>query len=178
MARSGDSFRRVSAAPPITTERLLLRPLVEADVDELVALHADAESRRFLGALDRDEALRRVRDSEREWRERGHGRAAIVHRESGRFLGRSGLKHITHFDEVEIAWALHRDVWGQGYATEAARAWIEWGFASLDAPYFTAMIEPQNERSFAVAARLGMTRLRDDVIIGRDIVVFAAQRSG
>jgi RimJ/RimL family protein N-acetyltransferase len=168
----------VTAAPPITTERLLLRPLVESDVDELVALHEDADSRRFLGALDRDEAIRRVCDSEREWRERGHGRAAIVHRESGRFLGRSGLKHITHFDEVEIAWALHRDARGQGFATEAARAWIDWGFACLDAPYFTAMIEPQNERSFAVATRLGMTRLRDDVIVGRDIVVYAVQRSG
>ena len=168
----------MTAVPAIVTERLLLRPLIESDVDELVALHEDAESRRFLGALDREEALRRVRVSEHEWRERGHGRAAIVDRESGRFLGRSGLKYIALFDEVEIAWALHRDVWGQGYATEAARAWIDWGFAALDAPYFTAMIEPQNERSLAVATRLGMTRLRDDVIIGRDIVVFAVERSG
>ena len=159
----------------IETERLTLRPLVVADVEEVVAVQADPEIERFLGPLDRDEALKRLHENDREWRELGYGRMAILDRASGRFLGRAGLKYWPQFEETEAGWTLRKDAWGHGYATEAARASIEWGFASFDVPYITAMIEPPNTRSLAVAARLGMSRLREDVLLGRNVTVFAVE---
>jgi Acetyltransferase (GNAT) domain len=79
-----------------------------------------------------------------------------------RFLGRARLKYWPQFEETEVGWAFRRDAWGHGYATEAARACLEWGFGSLDVPYLTAMIHPDNEASIQLARRLGMSPLRED----------------
>jgi RimJ/RimL family protein N-acetyltransferase len=160
----------------LETRRLLLRPISMADLDEFAALHADPEVTRFIFSFDRPESEERLRKDEREWRERGHGLLAMLDRESGRFLGRTGLKHWTEFDETEVGWVLRRDAWGHGYATEAARACLEWGFSELEVPYLTAMISPGNDRSIRVAERLGMTPLRDDVVFGQPVVVHSTDR--
>lgn len=160
----------------IETERLLLRPMGAGDLDEFVALHADPEVTRFIRPLDRGEAAERLRRDEREWSERGHGLFAVLDRAGGDFLGRCGLKFWPQFDETELGWALRRDAWGHGYATEAGRACVEWGFAELDVPYLTAMIAAGNLRSIRVAERLGFTHLRDDVLLGEPVVVHALSR--
>lgn len=144
----------------IETDRLLLRRIRRDDLDELVAIHAEPEVTRFWGPCDRLKVIEWMRLDQREWRERGHGRLAIVERATGRFLGRTGLKYFAQFRETEIGWLLRPDVWGHGFATEAARACVGWGFGNLDLPYVTAMIGPDNLRSIRVAERLGMTPLR------------------
>ncbi len=160
----------------IETERLRLRPIELGDLDDLVALHADPEVTRFIRPLDRDAAEERIRRDEGEWVERGHGLLAMLDRESGAFLGRCGLKDWPQFGETELGWALRRDAWGLGYATEAGRACVEWGFAKLDVPYLTAMINPGNVRSVRVAERLGLTPMRDDVLLGDPVVVYGLER--
>jgi RimJ/RimL family protein N-acetyltransferase len=110
----------------IETERLRLRPLRMDDLDDVVAPHAMPEVSRFMRPLPRDQAVDRLDSCEREWQHRGHGLLAILSRESGRFLGRAGLKYWPQFDEIEIGWVLNPAVWGQGYATEAAHAWADW----------------------------------------------------
>jgi RimJ/RimL family protein N-acetyltransferase len=160
----------------IETERLLLRPLRLADIDEFTALHDDPEATRFIRRLERREAEERLRLVEREWQERGHGMFAVLDRASGHFLGRAGLKYWPQFEETEVGWVLRRDAWGQGYATEAARACRDWGFASLDVPYLTAMIHPENDASIRLARRLGMAPLRSDVLLGDAVVVFSLNR--
>jgi RimJ/RimL family protein N-acetyltransferase len=161
---------------PIETARLLLRPIEPADLDALTALHADPEVTRFIRPLSRSAARARIQLAEREWEERGYGLVAVLDRESGEFLGRAGLKHWPEFDETELGWALRRDAWGNGYATEAARACLEWGFAEFDMPYLTAMISPDNTRSVRVAERLGLAPMRDDVLLGDPVVVYGLRR--
>jgi RimJ/RimL family protein N-acetyltransferase len=153
-------------SPQIETERLELRRLTSGDVDEYLALHADPDVAHFLGEMDRDLAIRRLSADARTWEERGHGLFGVTHRDDGRFLGRVGLRYWPQFDETEVGWTLRREEWGHGFATEAARAVTTWGFAELPDPYLTSNIEPRNARSIAVAERLGMTRLRDDVLDG------------
>lgn len=160
----------------LETERLLLRPLTVADIDEFVALHDDGEVTRFIRRLDRAAAEERLQSIEREWLERGHGMFAVLDRVTGRFLGRAGLKYWRQFDETEAGWVLRRDAWGHGYATEAAQACLDWGFASLDLPCFTAMIHPENKASIRLAGRLGMSPLRRDVLLGDPVVVFSLNR--
>ena len=160
----------------LETARLLLRPLAIADIDEFFALHDDPEVTRFIGRLDRPAAEELLQSIEREWLERGHGILAVLDRVTGRFLGRAGLKYWGQFDEIEVGWVLRRDAWGHGYATEAARACLNWGFGSLERPYFTAMIHPENEASIRLAGRLGMSRLRRDVLLGDPVVVFSINR--
>ena len=67
---------------------------------------------------------------------------------------------------------LRPDVWGHGFATEAGRACLEWGFRQFDLPYLNAMIQPDNARSIRVAERLGMTPLRRDALVDIPVVVY------
>ena len=161
----------------IETERLVLRPLVLADLEEYLALHEDPEVTRFIDGLERPEAEKRLRENELEWEERGYGKLAVLDRPSGRFLGRSGLKYWPQFEETEVGWTMHRDAWGRGLATEAARASVDWAFEAFDLPYLTAMVHPENTASVRVAERLGMSQLRDDVLLGDRVRVFALYRN-
>lgn len=161
------------STPLIETERLCLRPVTADDLDELVRLHADPLVARFMGSPTREWLVNWLRSSDEEWEERGHGRLAIVDKESGEFLGRTGLKYWPQFGETETGWALHAEARGQGYATEAARAVLDWAFPRFDAPYFTAMIRPDNIASIAVAERLGMSPLRPDKLLGDPVTVYA-----
>jgi RimJ/RimL family protein N-acetyltransferase len=160
----------------IETDRLLLRPLTAADLDEVVELHAMPEIVRTMGEYTRPAALERLERNELEWEERGHGLVAILERASGRFLGRSGLKYWPQFDETEVGWVLRPDVWGQGFATETGRACLDWGFRDLGVPYVTAMILPDNHRSIRVAERLGMEPLRSDSLMELPVMVYAIER--
>ena len=162
----------------IETERLLLRRMDLADLDEFAALHADPDVTQFVFAFDRKEAEERLHKDKDEWRQRGHGLLAVVDRTSGDFLGRAGLKYWPQFDETEVGWILSRDAWGHGYATEAARACIEWGLEQLELAYLTAMINPANGRSVRVADRLGMRPSREDELLGNPVVVYTISHPG
>jgi RimJ/RimL family protein N-acetyltransferase len=166
----------MSSPEPIETERLLLRAITMDDLDEMVRLHGDPLVAQFMGSPDRAWLENWVRSSWEEWEERGHGRLAIVDRESGAFLGRSGLKYWAQFEETELGWALQPEARGRGIATEAARAVLAWGFPRFDAPYFTAMIRPDNTASIAVAERLGMSPLRPDNLLGDPVTVYTISR--
>jgi RimJ/RimL family protein N-acetyltransferase len=160
----------------IETERLRLRPVCPDDVEELVRLHEDPEVAKYMGVRDRDWYEWRIGASLEEWAERGHGFVVVLDSESGRFLGRTGLKFWTEFGETELGWVLRPEARGDGYATEAARAVLDWGFENLEVPYVTAMIRPGNDASVAVAERLGMERGRRDELNGDPIVVYSLSR--
>jgi RimJ/RimL family protein N-acetyltransferase len=160
----------------IETERLILRPLTRDDVNAFVTLHGDARVNRFVGVYSRDQALERLAGIERQWSERGHGLCAVEMKATGEFIGRCGLNYWQQFDEVEAGWTLKAEAWGQGYATEAAQACIDWGFARLDVDYFTAMIRPGNTASVRVAKRLGFSPRREDTLFGSAVTVYALNR--
>lgn len=166
----------MSSPAPIETERLRLRAVTADDLDEMVRLHRDPLVARFMGSPDRAWLEGWLRTSDEEWRERGHGRLAILGREDGAFLGRTGLKYWPQFGETEIGWALRPEARGKGFATEAAHAILDWGFQRFDAPYFTAMIRSDNAASIAVAERLGMSPIREDELLGVPVVVYAVER--
>ncbi|HEY6729580.1 MAG TPA: GNAT family N-acetyltransferase [Solirubrobacterales bacterium] len=163
----------MSLIASIETERLLLRPIATGDLDEVVRLHEDPEVARFMGTPDREWLVGWVEGSDREWSELGYGRMAILDRDSGAFLGRSGLKRWPQFEETEVGWALQPEARGRGIATEAAAATLDWASERFDLPYVTAMIQPANEPSAAVAGRLGMSPLREDELLGIPVVVYA-----
>ena len=160
----------------IETERLILRPLGQADLEDFVALYNQPEVALFTSFFDRAEAQQRLGQIAAEWEERGYGAMAVLERTSERFLGRSGLKYWPQFGETEVGWALRVQEWGSGYATEAGRACIDWGFSTFPLDYITAMIHADNERSLRVAQRLGLEPLRDDVLLEAPVIVHAVSR--
>jgi RimJ/RimL family protein N-acetyltransferase len=162
----------------IETERLLLRRVHSADVDDLVNLYADGQVRRFIStaaAYDRAEAMARVAADAEDWTT---GRRTLVacERATGRFLGRIAIVDWTQFGETEVGWVFSAHGRGRGYATEGARAAQEWAFEQLEIPYVIALIRPDNERSIAVAERLGMAPIREDELFGVAVIVYSISR--
>lgn len=162
----------------IETSRLVLRPLAVSDLDVFVAMHAAPEVVDTMGPYTRTAALERLERNECEWHEHGYGLVGLTERATGQFVGRSGLKYWPQFDETEVGWVLHPSFWGRGFATEAARACLDWGFSKLDVPYITAMILPDNVRSLRVAERIGMTPLRSDMLLDLPVIVHSIDRPG
>ena len=160
----------------IETQRVQLRPLTRDDLDDVLEMQADPDVMRFLGQLDRDQAREWLEVTTRQWAEVGYGRAAVIERATGRFIGRAGLRYWPEFGETEVGWVLRRDVWGHGLASEAGHASLRWGFENLDVTYITAIITPDNTRSIAVAQRLGMTSLREDTHFGERVTIYAMRR--
>lgn len=166
----------MNAAWTVRTERLLLRPISPDDADAMAAIYADPEVARFVHGLNLDDTRAQLTRWSEEWQLRGYGTFAIVDPVSGEFLGRAGVKYWPEFDFTEAGWVLRRDVWGRGYATEVARASLEFAFANSDLDMVTAMIAHGNDASIAVAKRIGMEPWREDVVFGLNVTIYAARR--
>ncbi|WP_194899123.1 GNAT family N-acetyltransferase [Catenulispora pinisilvae] len=161
----------------ITTERLRLRPATMADVDFWIELHADPEVNQYVGAYTREKAETRLRGIEDSWAARGYGLCVVESLATGEAIGRSGLNWWEQFGETEAGWTFAREHWGHGYATEAGRAVLDWGFNKLELDRITALISPGNHPSIAVAERLGMTPRREEELFGKPCVVYALDRA-
>ena len=145
----------------LETKRLLLRHLVMDDLDALFALYRDDEIRHYFpeGTLTYEETK-----EELEWFLNGHpshpelGLWATIYKETGQFIGRCGLLPwtIDGCYEVEVAYLLDKKYWGQGLATEAAQALVQYGFEHLGLPRLICLIERENQASIRVATKIGM----------------------
>ena len=149
--------------PRLTTSRLVLREWRDADREPFAELNADPRVSEFLrGPLDRaasDALVDRILD---HWATNGHGLWAVERVDDGAFLGFVGLASHTFeaafMPAVEVGWRLGSAAWGHGYATEAARAALRFGFENLGLAEIVSFTVPDNARSRAVMERLGMTR--------------------
>ncbi len=142
-----------------TTPRLLLRTFRLEDLPHYAALNADPEVVRYLGGvpLTRSESDQMATWAQERHARDGLGLLAVERRADGAFLGMCGLHQLHWYpDDTEIGWRLARNHWGQGYATEAATAWLEHAFATLHLPRVISVADLQNVRSLAVMHRLGM----------------------
>jgi RimJ/RimL family protein N-acetyltransferase len=147
----------------IETARLILRPWRETDLVPFAELNADPIVMRFLrGALTRDESDAYVRRVQQHLADHGFCKWAVEAPGVAPFIGAVGLSH-TRFEAsftpaVEVAWRLDRRFWGQGYATEAARAAMADGFTRLGLREIIAITALGNIASQRVMERLGMLR--------------------
>jgi RimJ/RimL family protein N-acetyltransferase len=160
--------------PTLETERLLLRPLAEDDLDSYAAMMADPDVVEFLGTapMARDDAWRSMALFLGHGVLRGWTNNAVVEKESGRFVGRCGLWQPEGWPGLEVGWTLARASWGRGYATEAASAWRDWAFANLDADELVSVVHRDNARSARVAERIGHRRLRKIEVRGYPCVLY------
>ena len=147
----------------LETERLLIRPWRVADRVHYARFNADPIVRRFYPkiptATESDAIVDRfIAGYEAD----GFGFLAVERKQDGAFIGDVGLGPMSfsvHGDpKVEIGWLLGRDYWGQGYAPEAARAWLAYGFGTLGLPEIVAFTATVNLPSRRVMTKLGMAR--------------------
>jgi [ribosomal protein S5]-alanine N-acetyltransferase len=145
----------------LETQRLLLRRLQPTDLDELFELYRDPEIRQYF-----PDGTRTYEQTAEElaWFEHGHPRHpelglwATIHKDSGQFVGRSGLLPWTILgrQEVEVAYMIAKSFWRQGYGSEVARALVDYGFDFLKLDSLIALIDPAHEASLRTARSAGM----------------------
>ncbi len=145
----------------IHTDRLVLRPAVDADRDAIAALNAHPRVGEWLGGVrDRaasDAFVDRVQAHDAR---HGFGFWVVERKADGRVIGMTGVwwvpPEMDMPNTVEIGWRFHPDAWGQGYATEAARAALDYGFGTLGLPEIIAFTARTNLASQSVMTRIGM----------------------
>lgn len=147
----------------LKTERLLLRQWLPEDAAPFAELNADPQVMEHfparLSAAESDTAMARYRQSIVE---QGWGFWAAQELTTGQFIGFVGLNR-PRFEAaftpcVEIGWRLQRSAWGQGYASEAARACLQFGFGTLKLTEIVSITFRGNLRSQRVMQRIGMSR--------------------
>jgi [ribosomal protein S5]-alanine N-acetyltransferase len=155
----------------LETERLSLREFVPEDVDALALVLSDAETMRYYpAALDRAGVAAWIERNRRRYAEFGYGLWAMVLKSSGEVIGDCGLtqQNVDGTDEIEIGYHVRRDQWGQGYASEAARACQKYGFTRLGAERLISLIRPDNLASRRVAEKNGLTLWKE--VLWRDLL--------
>jgi ribosomal-protein-alanine N-acetyltransferase len=146
----------------LETSRLLLRHLQPEDLDELFAFNIDPDVARYIP--DAPRTLAETRE-QLEWFQNGHPRDprlglwATVHKETGKFIGRCGLLPWTIEDiqEVEVAYGLCKEYWGQGLGTEAAQGILQYAFEQLGLQRLVCLIDAEHLASIKVATNMGMS---------------------
>jgi RimJ/RimL family protein N-acetyltransferase len=138
----------------LSTPRLLLRPLAEADLEAFAEICAEPAVMRFIGARrpsTRDECAEVLARVTAQWEQQGYGQWAVVERDTGLLVGWVGFRAQPIGPEPELGWALRSSRWGRGLATEAVRAVIR--HAAF--PTITCVIDPTNVASVRLAERVG-----------------------
>jgi len=170
----------VLGIPSIETERLVLRGFTADDAEPLAAIHGDERTMLYLGGVT-DGTLLGAYDKILaylgHWALNGFGRWAVVEKASGRMIGRTGfLDAPGEWPGCELGWTFSRDHWGKGYATEAATAARDFGFAKIGPARVFSMIHPENTPSQAVARRLGETPWKPFTFKGNDNMLWSITR--
>ena len=158
---------------PIETPRLYLRPLEASDWPLVLAYMSDVEVLRYLPWQPfTEEEVRAFIAGPQDGDEADHGfpdRLAVVRKATGALVGHVSLEMFSpKYRTREMGYILHRDHQGKGYATEASRALMSYGFRMLNLHRVIATCDPRNSASFGVMEKLGMRReahFRKDVQI-------------
>lgn len=151
------------SGPTLRTDRLVLRRWRPDDRVPFARLNADPEvMRHFVKPLSRDESDALVDRIEAQFETRGYGLWAVERRADGAFLGFTGLADFVFGEParafVEVGWRFDRFAWGHGYATEAAREALRFGFEDVELPEIASWTSPLNVPSMRVMERIGLHR--------------------
>ncbi len=147
----------------VETPRLILRDWMPSDVELFIKLNQDPEVMEFFPAtLSREETLAQFERIGNHFAEYNYGLFALERRDNNEFIGFTGLSH-PRFESyftpcVEIGWRLAKAAWGNGFATEAARACIDYGINVLQLKEIYSFTSVHNQRSEAVMIKLGMIK--------------------
>jgi RimJ/RimL family protein N-acetyltransferase len=149
----------VTSIPTLETDRLILRGFRDSDIDAYAAMVGDTEVSKFVSLggkpMDRLEAWRSMALHLGHWQLRGFGQWVAEEKATGAFVGRLGLYYPESWYGREVGYAIAREHWGKGFATEGAARARDHAFEELGWDEIISIIHPDNARSIAVAERIG-----------------------
>ena len=164
----------------IETNRLLFRYFELTDLDALAIIYSDPKVRQYFpeGVLTHEQTQEEI-----EWFLKGHpehpelGLWAIIYKPTNQLIGRCGLLPWTLDGcfEVEVAYLLAQEYWGQGLGIEAAQAVMNYGFDQRQLSRLICLIAHENKASIRVAEKMGMTFERKGIEDGTPFLLYAKQ---
>lgn len=145
--------------PQIETSNLCLTPLQAEDAGVLHRIYQSPGVLTYFPnpvppALER--VQRFIAGQQAHWEKYGYGNWAIRLADGPEITGWAGLQYLPELDETEVGYLLDRPYWGKGYATEAARASLEFGFKNFELDHIIALVHPENLASQRVIEKCGM----------------------
>ncbi len=152
----------------IHTFRTYLRDVLPKDAQNFFDLDSDPEVHRYLGnnpiteLKQCEEVIGYLRE---QYEKNGIGRWAVIHKESGEFMGWCGLKYETQLrtntQYYDLGYRFKKKFWGQGYGTETAKACLEYGFSEMKLERISAAVDVDNVASNKILQKLGMQHVED-----------------
>lgn len=153
------------------TERLILREFMPEDCEGLFAMDSDPEVHTYLGnkpITEMQQAKNAIANIRQQYLDNGIGRWAVIEKESGKFIGWTGLKLVKeelggHNDYYDVGYRFAKPYWGKGYATETALASVAYGFNEMDLDVLNATADRKNLQSIKVLRKAGL-KIKDEFI--------------
>ncbi len=146
--------------PTLQTSRLLLHPWAFEDAPALFQILQEPDIFKYFPRTApprREWVDKYIAHHFAHWQERGYGHWAVVTKNDGQVAGWTGLEYLPELDQTEVAYLLSKQVRGRGYATEAARAAIAFGFGTCHLPVIIGLVHPENVASVRVLEKCGLT---------------------
>jgi len=150
---------------PIETERLILRPILDTDLDGMFELDSNPEVHKYLGnkaITEKEQAQKYITLLQQQYKERGIARWAVIHKETNEFMGWSGIKYLNESEQengfynvYELGYRFIPKFWGKGYATESAQAWVDYMFNEAGVKSLYAAADIPNKGSVNVLQKVG-----------------------
>lgn len=163
----------------IETERTFLRHLQVEDAEDLYSLNLDPDVIKYTG----DRSFKSIREAEYflrnydQHRKYGVGRLAVIEKASNEFIGWCGLKYLEDQDIYDLGYRFFRRYWNKGFATESARACLDYGFRELNLDKITGRAMKENVASIKVLEKIGMIFKKEAHFDEHDGVLFEMTKS-
>ncbi|MFN6570287.1 GNAT family N-acetyltransferase [Dendronalium sp. ChiSLP03b] len=160
----------------LETQRLILRDLQPNDVHQLAPILANPRVMEFspTGILSASQIQAKIDSFITSYKTLGFGKWAVIFKETNQLIGSCGIAivQIDNVNEREIGYRLDPEFWGQGLATEAASATIQYGFEQLKFPYIFGIVKRANIASVRVLEKLGMRYERGTIFHGVEMDIY------
>jgi [ribosomal protein S5]-alanine N-acetyltransferase len=163
----------------LETERLIIREHVLSDAPFFFTLNSNYNVVKYTGDSSFetiDEAEKIVQYVMNQYKENGYGRWLVSEKETNNPIGWCGLKFHTDTEETDIGYRLLESAWGKGYATESAKACLDYGFKHFNLNRIIGEAMQENTASINVFKKLGMTYLKDSLIDNVESVVYELKK--
>lgn len=163
----------------LETERLIIREHVLSDAPFFFTLNSNYNVVKYTG----DSSFKTIEEAEKivqyvmnQYKENGYGRWLVVEKETGNPIGWCGLKFHTDTKETDIGYRLLESAWGKGYATESAKACIDYGFKHFNLNRIIGDAMKENTASINIFKKLGMTYFKDSLLDNIESVVYELKK--
>ncbi len=162
----------------LETERLILRSQQPEDTETIVKMFADAEVMRFIAdgnVIPRNIAEQSVNRWNEYERKHGFTSWAVVRKEDDVFIGKCGFNYLPDNSDIELSYMLDEPYWGNGYASEVAKATLDHGLNKLGLKRVVALVYPQNSPSIRVIEKSGFKYEKEYDYKGIKMLMYAIE---